>query len=138
VVERNEIVMSLPGAAPGQQSAAVQVEGSAADTTVRRNRISGRALAALSVMYSDFSLDMPDGTSGRPDDTAFLDNELDGFVATPAGPGLPFADAMIGLDINGLLVPVPGGAGASDTTIRGDIGSIVDDGTDTRVIADRR
>lgn len=113
VVRGNEIVASVaPAETPGAQSAAVQVQGSAAGNRVLENRIRGRGRVALSVIHSDFPLDRPSGT-GNPAGTDLRDNETPGFDAT--------------------LATVEVGAGAKGTKVIGDGGTIIDEGTGTVV-----
>jgi serine/threonine protein kinase len=76
IVEDNDVRMSPPPGTPlGDFSAGISVRGFADGIVVRHNRISGRALAALS-MY--------EFRGGTPADNAFIDNRLQGFDATVA------------------------------------------------------
>ena len=75
-VEDNEVLMSPPPTVPlGDFSAGISVRGFARGIIVRRNRVSGRARAALS-MYAF--------RGGVPADNAFIDNRVDGFQSTVA------------------------------------------------------
>jgi hypothetical protein len=114
VVRQNEIVASVPDdKQPGVQSAGVQVQGSANGNDILENRIKGRARAAMSVIFSDFPLDRPAGTDGNPSATRFQGNNVEHFAATVA--------------------TVEIGPGASDTTITGGSGTLIDNGIGTVV-----
>ncbi len=113
VIKQNELVASVPaGKVPGLQSAGVQVEGSADDNEILENRIRGRARAAISVIFSDFPLDIANGT-GNPDATKFEGNNVQQFAPTVA--------------------TVEVGTGAKDTTIVGGSGTLIDHGIGTVV-----
>ena len=72
VIRQNEVLASVPqGKTPGQQSAGVQVQGSAKDNEIGENRIKGRGRVAISVIFSDFGLDKPPNTDGKPSKTSF-------------------------------------------------------------------
>jgi hypothetical protein len=101
------------GKVPGLQSAGVQVQGSANDNEILENRIKGRGRVAISVIFSDFALDMPPGTDGNPSATTFRGNNVQQFAPTVA--------------------TVEVGAGAKDTTIVGGSGTLIDNGTGTVV-----
>jgi Right handed beta helix region len=117
VIRQNEIVESVPnGKAPGQQSAGVQVQGSANDNEIQQNRIKGRARAAISVIFSDFPLDKPTGTDGNPSATKFQGNNVQQFAPTVA--------------------TVEIGAVAKNTTITGGSGTLIDHGVGTVVHGD--
>ncbi len=114
VISQNEIVASVPpGKLPGQQSAGVQVQGSANDNEIRANRIKGRGRAAISVIFSDFPLDKPTGTDGNPSATKFQGNNVQQFAPTVA--------------------TVEIGAVAKNTTIAGGSGTLIDHGVGTVV-----
>jgi hypothetical protein len=114
VIRQNEVVASVPtGKVPGLQSAGVQVQGSANDNEILENRIKGRGRVAISVIFSDFALDMPPGTDGNPSATTFRGNNVQQFAPTVA--------------------TVEVGAGAKDTTIVGGSGTLIDNGTGTVV-----
>jgi hypothetical protein len=113
IVKQNEVVASVPnGRVPGDQSAGVQVEGSADDNDIQQNRIKGRARVAISVIFSSFALDKGDGT-GNPSRTTFQGNNVQQFAAT--------------------LATVEVGPGAQNTTIVGGSGTLIDNGTGTVV-----
>ena len=113
VVRQNEVVASVPnGRVPGEQSAGVQVEGSADDNDIQQNRIKGRARVAISVIFSSFALDKADGT-GNPLRTTFQGNNIQQFAPT--------------------LSTVEVGPGAQNTTIVGGSGTLIDNGTGTVV-----
>jgi hypothetical protein len=114
VIKQNDVVASVPNdKVPGAQSAGIQVEGSASDNEILENRIKGRGRAAISVVFSDFQLDMPPGTDGDPSGTTFRGNNLQQFAPT--------------------LATVEVGAGARNTTIIGGSGTLIDNGTGTVV-----
>jgi hypothetical protein len=114
VIRQNEIVASVPpGKLLGQQSAGVQVQGSANDNEIRENRIKGRGRAAISVIFSDFPLDNPTGTDGNPSATKFQGNNFQQFAPTVA--------------------TVEIGAVAKNTTITGGSGTLIDHGVGTVV-----
>jgi hypothetical protein len=114
IIRQNEIVASVPqGKLPGQQSAGVQVQGSANDNEIRENRIKGRGRAAISVIFSDFQLDKPAGTDGNPSATNFQGNNVQQFAPTVA--------------------TVEIGAVAKRTTIAGGSGTLIDHGVGTVV-----
>ena len=114
VIRQNEIVASVPsGKLPGEQSAGVQVQGSANDNEILENRIKGRSRAAISVIFSDFQLDKPTGTDGNPSATKFQGNNVQQFAPTVA--------------------TVEIGAVAKDTTIAGGSGTLIDHGLGTVV-----
>jgi hypothetical protein len=114
VIRQNEIVASVPpGKLPGQQSAGVQVQGSANDNEIRANRINGRGRVAISVIFSDFQLDKPTGTDGNPSATNFQGNNVQQFAPTVA--------------------TVEIGAVAKNTTIAGGSGTLIDQGVGTVV-----
>lgn len=73
-VEDNVVLMSPPqGVALGDFSAGISIRGFARGVVVRRNHLSGRARAALS-MYAF--------RGGVPADNALIENSLDGFQST--------------------------------------------------------
>jgi hypothetical protein len=114
VIKQNEIVASVPEEkGPGLQSAGVQVQGSANDNEIQENRVKGRGRVAISVIFSNFPLDMPAGTDGNPSATRFQGNNAQQFAPT--------------------LATVEVGAGAKDTTIVGGSGTLIDNGTGTVV-----
>ena len=98
---------------PGQQSAGVQVQGSAKGNEIGENRIKGRGRVAISVIFSDFSLDKPGTTDGKPSATSFQGNNVQQFAAT--------------------LATVEIGEGAANTTIAGGSGTLIDKGIGTVV-----
>jgi hypothetical protein len=113
VLRQNEVVASVPtGKMPGQQSAGVQVQGSANDNEILENRIKGRGRVAISVIFSNFPLDKANGT-GNPLATRFQGNNVQQFAPTVA--------------------TVEVGAGATDTRIVGGSGTLIDNGTGTVV-----
>jgi hypothetical protein len=114
VIRQNEVVASVPeGKVPGLQSAGVQVQGSANDNEILENRIKGRGRVAISVIFSNFPLDMPTGTDGNPSATTFQGNNVQQFAPT--------------------LATVEVGAGARNTTIAGGSGTLIDNGIGTVV-----
>jgi hypothetical protein len=113
VIRQNEVVASVPtGKLPGLQSAGVQVQGSANDNQILENRIKGQARVAISVIFSNFPLDKANGT-GNPSATRLQGNNVQQFAPTVA--------------------TVEVGAGATDTTIVGGSGTLIDNGTGTVV-----
>jgi hypothetical protein len=117
VIRQNEIVASVPdGNLPGQQSAGVQVQGSANDNEILENRIRGRGRVAISVIFSDFQLDKPSDTTGNPSATKFQGNNVQHFAPTVA--------------------TVEIGAAATNTTIVGGSGTLIDNGIGTVVEGD--
>jgi hypothetical protein len=113
VVRQNEVVASVPESkVPGLQSAGIQVQGSADDNEILQNRIKGRGRVAISVIFSDFPLDKPNGT-GNPSATMFQGNNVQQFAPTVA--------------------TVEVGASATNTTIVGGSGTLIDNGIGTVV-----
>ena len=111
VIRQNEVVASVPtGKMTGQQSAGVQVQGSANDNEILENRIKGHGRVAISVIFSNFPLDKANGT-GNPLATRFQGNNVQQFAPTVA--------------------TVEVGAGATDTRIVGGSGTLIDNGTGT-------
>ncbi len=114
MIRQNEVMASVPqGKMPGEQSAGVQVQGSAKDNEIRENRIKGRGRVAISVISSDFDLDKPANTDGSPSATSFQGNNVQQFAPT--------------------LATVEIGKGAKDTTIAGGSGTLIDEGIGTVV-----
>jgi hypothetical protein len=114
VIRQNEIIASVPEVKlPGLQSAGVQVQGSANDNEILENRIKGRGRIGISVIFSDFRLDKPRGTTGNPSATKFQGNNVQHFAPTVA--------------------TVEIGAAATNTTIVGGSGTLIDNGIGTVV-----
>ncbi len=114
VIRQNEVIASVPqGKVPGGQSAGVQVQGTAENNEILQNRIQGRGRVAISVIFSDFDLDIPAGTDGKPSATKFQGNNVQQFAPTVA--------------------TVEVGAGVKNTTIDGGSGTLIDNGTGTVV-----
>lgn len=112
VVRKNQIVASVPAnETPGAQSAGVVVQGSASGNRILENRIRGRARVAMSVIFSGFPLDRPEGTSGNPTGTELRKNNHRDFDAT--------------------LATIEVGAGVQGTQVVGGSGTIIDEGTGT-------
>jgi hypothetical protein len=119
VIRQNEVMASVPpDKEPGLQSAGVQVQGTANDNEILENRIKGRGRVAISVIFSNFALDMPIGpdekpTDGMPSATKFRGNNVQHFAPTVA--------------------TVEVGAGVRDTRIDGGSGTLIDNGIGTVV-----
>jgi DNA-binding SARP family transcriptional activator len=103
-VEDNKVIMSPSTGTPlGDFSAGISIRGWARDIVIRRNRVSGRAGAALS-MYAF--------RGGVPADNVFMDNRVDGFQAT-------VADIFIGSGVAKAHIVGPGSVSDHGTaTIR--------------------
>jgi hypothetical protein len=113
-VRQNEILASIAAnEIPGDESAGIQVRGSAVDNQVLQNRVRGRGRVALSVVGSEFPLDKPTGTDGNPRGTTFTGNNIQQFDSTVAS--------------------VEIGQGVVNTKIVGGSGTIIDNGTGTVV-----
>lgn len=67
-------VTPLSNKSPGPWSAGIQVQGSCEGVDIEGNTISGRARSALSVVFSDFPLDLGSG-NGNPKDTKLTQND---------------------------------------------------------------
>jgi len=117
LIRQNEVRASVPeGKQPGLQSAGVQVQGSANDNEILENQIQGRGRVAISVIFSNFPLDMPVGTTGNPSGTKFLGNHVQQFTPTVA--------------------TVEIGGGAENTRVVGGSGTLIDNGIGTVVEGD--
>jgi hypothetical protein len=106
VIVENDVTMSAPaGTVFGPNSAAIEIRGFAGSNTVLNNRIRGSANAALTVL---------DQNGGMPATNSFVSNDLTGFQSS-------LADIFVD-------------AGATNTFVIGRQGTVVDNGSGTRVV----